>query len=151
MALSKLSPRHSSVRAAAQATAESTSLATPLYNNLVLQSRLPTQLLLSIYSFKHDVSGFANALALLRVWANQRGYGKAGSVVAGFESLGHWWACILIFLVRGEEPRSDVSGKKAKSSWRTLGRGLSSYQLFRAALDFLGTLQKSLNHIVCRN
>lgn len=91
-----------------------------------------------------------DALALLRVWANQRGYGAgsrfsvdgkssypmAGYCVRGFEGLGVWWGCVLEVLVSGEE----LQGEKAKRSGAgrpLVGRGLSSYQLFRAALDFL--------------
>jgi U3 small nucleolar RNA-associated protein 22 len=50
--------------------------------------------------------------------------------VRGFDSLGSWWAVLLGVLVFGEE-----KGKSLKR--KPLGKGLSSYQLFRGALDFL--------------
>lgn len=46
-------------------------------------------------------------------------------------------------LVLGEES-SQLKGKKSGNHRRTVGKGLSSYQLFRAALDFLGKLQDSI-------
>lgn len=90
---------------------------------------------------------FGDGLALLRIWANQRGYG-AGCVrergkggrnycVRGFEGLGAWWACVLEVLILGEEPAEDEQ-EKNKNQRPLVGKGLSSYQLFRAALDFLG-------------
>lgn len=54
--------------------------------------------------------------------------------VRGFDGKGPWWAGLLGLLIAGEE--RTASG--AKSTRKPLGRGLSSYQLFRAALDFLG-------------
>ena len=106
---------------------------------------------------------FADALALLRVWANQRGFG-AGFVpgrgkgrrnycVRGFEGIGAWWACVLEVLILGEEPMEDAGGnKRRKRDQRPLvGKGLSSYQLFRAALDFLGESEPCIGeHILLR-
>jgi U3 small nucleolar RNA-associated protein 22 len=69
------------------------------------------------------------------VWANQRGYGDGESCVRGFEGKGSFWAGLLRLLVFGEEPVGTKIGKLR----RPLGKGLSSYQLFKAALDFLGT------------
>ena len=46
-----------------------------------------------------------------------------------------WWAAVLDLLVNGEE-RPARKQNKAASKRKPLGKGLSSYQLFRAALDF---------------
>jgi U3 small nucleolar RNA-associated protein 22 len=54
--------------------------------------------------------------------------------VRGFESKGSWWGALLGLLIAGEERAGAPKSTKRKP----LGRGLSSYQLFRAALDFLG-------------
>ena len=51
--------------------------------------------------------------------------------------MGMWWASVLDMLVHGEEPQPMPSGK-ATAKRKPLGKGLSSYQLFKAALDFLG-------------
>lgn len=59
--------------------------------------------------------------------------------VRGFEGRGHLWATILDLLIHGEGPQQGVPRKSAKQR-RPLGTGLSSYQLFRAALDFLGRI-----------
>jgi len=106
------------------------------------------------------VPSFSDALALLRVWANQRGFG-AGFVpgrgkgtrnycVRGFEGLGAWWACLLEILILGEEPvKGSGVNKGGKRNQRPLvGKGLSSYQLFRAALDFLGESESCLREYI---
>ncbi|KAJ7454829.1 Nrap protein [Mycena latifolia] len=128
--LHRLSPSHSNIRVSGDS--EAVSVATPLYNSALLTALMPKTSLLSTFALKEHTPSFGDALALLRVWANQRGYGEGSRLcVRGFDSLGSWWAALLGLLVFGEEPK----GKGAKR--KPLGRGLSSYQLFRAALDFL--------------
>ncbi|KAJ7242747.1 Nrap protein [Mycena haematopus] len=130
IALHRLSPSHSNIRISGDSDAES--VATPMYNSALLTTLIPKTHLLSNFALKEHTSSFSDALALLRVWANQRGYGQGSRLcVRGFDSLGSWWAVLLGFLVFGEEPRDKRTKRKP------LGRGLSSYQLFRAALDFL--------------
>ncbi|KAJ7086043.1 Nrap protein [Mycena belliarum] len=128
--LHRLSPSHSNIRISGDS--DSAPVATPLYNSALLTALMPKTQLLSTFALKEHTPSFGDALALLRVWANQRGYGDGTRVcVRGFDSLGPWWAALLGLLVFGEEPK----GKGARR--KPLGRGLSSYQLFRAALDFL--------------
>jgi len=55
--------------------------------------------------------------------------------VRGFEGAGPFWSSVLALLLNGEE--SAAGTKKAKR--RSVGKGLSSYQLFKAALEFLGS------------
>jgi U3 small nucleolar RNA-associated protein 22 len=82
---------------------------------------------------KEIAPAFSDALTLLRVWANQRGYGDGTRLcVRGFERRGPWWSAVLGLLIEGEED----TGKRVKT--KRLGSGLSSYQLFKAVLDFLG-------------
>lgn len=47
-----------------------------------------------------------------------------------------WWSAVLSLVVLGEEVQG--SGKAGFGKRKALGRGLSSYQMFKAALDFLG-------------
>lgn len=96
---------------------------------------MPRAHLLRVYTLQKSVPAFSDALTLLKVWANQRGYGEGNKLcVRGFEGRGMWWAAVLDLLVNGEEV---PPGKLAKAGKRKpLGKGLSSYQLFRAALDF---------------
>jgi U3 small nucleolar RNA-associated protein 22 len=130
--LHRLSPSHSNIRISGDTDA--VSVPTPLYNSALLSALMPKTHLLSTFALKEHTPSFCDAVALLRVWANQRGYGEGSRMcVRGFDSLGSWWAVLLGLLVFGEEPK----GKGAKR--KPLGRGLSSYQLFRAALDFLCT------------
>ncbi|CAE6452704.1 unnamed protein product [Rhizoctonia solani] len=115
---------------------------TPLYNNLALLGTTPTSHLLLIHNAKTQIPAFGDTLALLRVWANQRGYGtgaghRSGDTaqlarcVRGFGFLGAWWGAVIVYLVLGGK---QVKGVKKQAR---IGRGLSSYQLFRAVLDFL--------------
>lgn len=107
------------------------------YNDALLQSTSGLPHLLSTYEIKKTVDSFSDALALLRIWANQRGYcrGKEGWGVLGFEDRGPFWSGLLELMVKG-----DASVKGRKSRVKPVGRGLSSYQLFKAAIGFLGAL-----------
>ena len=141
--LQRLSPSHSNIRIKSPSSPQddASSLSnnpTPIYNTHLLQCLTPKHHLLSIYALKQDSPALTDALTLLRVWANQRGYGEGSRLcVRGFKGKGSWWCALLQLLVRGEEPTS-LNAKVV--TWRALGRGLSSYQLFRAALDVLGAL-----------
>lgn len=146
--LHRLSPLHSNIRVSISTDSDKekgTNPATPFYNTSLLTCLLPRPSLLATHALKESTPAFADALTLLRVWANQRGYsGYSNSApdspgtmhVHGFESIGAWWSVLLDLLISGEESgkQKTTKGQNAKG----LGRGLSSYQLFRAALDFLG-------------
>jgi U3 small nucleolar RNA-associated protein 22 len=103
--------------------------------------------LIATHNLCTSIPQFAPAVRLLRVWANQRGFGrgKRGSV-RGWENMGSWWGWVIGWLVDGGEPLPVDGSLKEKSKKRMvrLGRGLSSYQLFRGTLDFLGTFTKAL-------
>jgi len=108
---------------------------TPIYNNTLAlqQSALSKFLLVTFHTFASDVPHFADAVKLLRVWANQRGFGRGTKCsVRGFEDKGLWWAAIIVLLVHGEETSPGERRKR-----KTVGKGLTSYQFFRVALDFL--------------
>ena len=107
------------------------------YNDALLQSTTAVPHLLSAYETDKSVDSFSDALALLRIWANQRGYcrGKDGWCILGFETRGPFWSGLLELMVKG-----DASAKGSKSKVKPVGRGLSSYQLFKATIGFLGAL-----------
>ncbi|PIL27250.1 hypothetical protein GSI_10394 [Ganoderma sinense ZZ0214-1] len=133
---SRLSPSRSNIRTSSQ-DQQLDQEPTPLYNTAFLRMNTPKAHLLSVHALKQDVPGFADALTLLRVWANQRGYGAGGRFcVRGFEGKGMWWASLLDLLIHGEEPQPIQLGRLVPQR-KPLGKGLSSYQLFKAALDFL--------------
>ncbi|PCH41941.1 Nrap-domain-containing protein [Wolfiporia cocos MD-104 SS10] len=142
--LSRLNPSRSNLRitpASTDSATDSSALApTPLYNTALLRSMAYKTHFLAKHAAKEAVPAYADALALLRVWANQRGYGVGDRLcVRGFEGRGMLWAGILEALVYGEEPGTGGQGKAATKR-KPLGKGLSSYQLFKAALDFLGMI-----------
>lgn len=132
----RLSPSHSNIRintTQSDAT-KPPHLATPIYNTALLMALTPKTQLLVTHSLKETSPAFTDALTLLRVWANQRGYGPGSRLcVRGFADRGTWWSALLGLLIAGEER----AGASKSSKRKPLGRGLSSYQLFRGALDFL--------------
>lgn len=96
--------------------------------------------LLLLHALSNEVPAARDALALVRVWANQRGFGPDDEQsISGFASLvGSWWSFLLAYLVWGDEESSLSTTGKRRKGRRTVGKGLSSYQLFRAVLDLLG-------------
>lgn len=138
--LHRLSPSHSNLRVTSISqdteAGPSNHQATPLYNNAILTCFTPRPHLLAIHALT-QIPAFNDALALLRIWANQRGYSSGSKpCVRGFQDMGPWWAFLLSAVMNGEESTQD--GKPSKR--KPLGKGLSSYQLFKAALDFIGEL-----------
>ncbi|KAI0711085.1 Nrap protein [Fomitopsis betulina] len=126
--LQRLGPARSNIRTSSDAPS-------PIYNSRLIQHLTPKAHLVATHALKESVPAFSDALALLRVWAHQRGYGVGDRLcVRGFEGRGTWWAGLLEWLVLGEQ---SGSGEFQKKKRRPLGKGLSSYQLFKAALDFL--------------
>ncbi|KAJ3913701.1 hypothetical protein F5877DRAFT_83530 [Lentinula edodes] len=95
----------------------STKVPSPLYNTALLTSFIPKSYLLSVHAIQQVIPAFNDALALLRVWANQKGYGESGEGVSvqGFDGKGPWWAALLMYLVLGEETTS--------AGWKSGGRG----------------------------
>lgn len=137
--LSRLAPSRSNLRTSSAPDAHPET-PTPLYNTALLLAATYKPHLLAAHALREAVPAFGDALALLRVWAHQRGYGAGDRLcVRGFEGRGPWWAALLELLVSGEEPLGvGASFGKAATKRKPLGKGLSSYQLFKAALDFLG-------------
>jgi len=134
ISLHRLSPSHSNLRLHSSSSASSSTLPTPRYNTAVLRTLTPKPYLLFMHHLQKECESFTDGLTLLRVWANQRGFGESHRAVArGADGLANLWWVLLALLLEGEE---KVGGKK--QGRRPVGRGLSSYQLFKAALEFLG-------------
>jgi U3 small nucleolar RNA-associated protein 22 len=133
----RLSPAHANLRVQVAEGAQHP--ATPLYNTALQLAYAPRRRLLAVHNAKRAIPAYADALVLLRVWANQRGYGsgpQTTNVLAGFEQRGAMWAALLELVVFGEE--TGMKKGRGEKRRRPLGRGLSSYQLFKATLDFIG-------------
>ena len=133
MSMKRVDPTHCNVRV----SSSSNDTPTYRYNDALLQSTTAVPHLLSTYETKKTVDSFSDALALLRIWANQRGYGRGGDGwgILGFEDRGPFWSNLLELMVKG-----DASVRGSKSRVKPAGRGLSSYQLFKATIGFLGAL-----------
>lgn len=138
--LHRLSPSHSNIRLNVSAdkddSSSSTHTPTPHYNTALLRTLSPKPYLLAVHALQNDSPAFSDSLTLLRIWANQRGYSEGSRMcVRGFEGAGPWWWSLLALLLNGEERRPGATKANKRKS---VGKGLSSYQLFKAALEFLG-------------
>ncbi len=144
--LNRLSPSHSNLRLSASSSSQQAQTSTfsqpqqipsPAYNTALLRAFTPRLHLLSVHNLQQESPAFSDAVTLLRVWANQRGFaeGAEGKLcIRGFSGRGAWWSAVVSLVVLGEEH----GGKNKFGKRKALGRGLSSYQMFKAALDFLG-------------
>jgi U3 small nucleolar RNA-associated protein 22 len=144
ISLHRLSPSHRNLRD--PSSDQMSASPSPRYNNDLLLCTTPSAHLLLLHLLCSEVPAFRDAVTLLRVWANQRGYGPSQSAVSGFDSSlsGAWWSFLMAYLVWGDDETS-LAGEaatggpmKRRNGRRTVGKNLSSYQLFRAALDLLG-------------
>ncbi|KAF8154805.1 Nrap protein [Crassisporium funariophilum] len=139
ISLHRLSPTHSNIRVNTTSDVsnddiKSPNRPTPLYNNALLRTLAPKYHLLAIHGLQNTCVAFSDALTLLRIWANQRGYSEGTRMcVRGFEGTGPWWWSLLALLLTGEEVQPGAGKAKRKS----VGKGISSYQLFKASLEFL--------------
>ncbi|PPQ69344.1 hypothetical protein CVT24_001638 [Panaeolus cyanescens] len=136
--LHRLSPHHSNIRINTNENAECSTTShspTPHYNNALLRTLSPRSYLLAVHALQVECDAFSDALTLLRIWSNQRGYGEGDrACVHGFDGAGSFWWSLLALLLNGEELKPGVPKSKQR---RSVGKGLSSYQLFKAALEFL--------------
>ena len=149
--LQRLDPARSNIRASTSSDVPQDA-PSPIYNSRLIQHLTPKPHLVATHALKESVPAFSDALALLRVWAYQRGYGVGDRLcVRGFEGRGTWWAGLLECLVLGEEGAQSggFSGFSKKDERRPLGKGLSSYQLFKASLDFLGMILSCVDQSRC--
>ncbi|KAI0792762.1 Nrap protein [Abortiporus biennis] len=143
--IQRLSPKRSNLRTSSSDDSAS-ELPTPLYNNDILLASTSKARLLRTHALKERVAAYEDALTLLRVWANQRGYSNGSRLcVRGFEGKGSWWTAVLDLLISGEDLSAKTSTSNANRR-KPLGKGLSSYQLFRAALDFFSRHDFSRSH-----
>ncbi|KAE9397307.1 Nrap protein [Gymnopus androsaceus JB14] len=153
--LGKLIPTRGNLRVTASSSNSTTNQQedgnslTPLYNTALLRSFTPLPHLLATHeavnstslpaSGDEGTSSFRDALALLRVWAGQRGFVGRETCVRGFtHSQGPFWNALVFLVVFGAEPEPSAKGK-GSTRRKPLGKGLSSYQLFRGVLDFLAS------------
>lgn len=110
---------------------------TPLYNSVLQLCYTPRNHLLSVHNDIQEVPAYRDALTLLRIWANQRGYCTGSPdrrCIAGFENRGMLWCALLSITISGGD--RFLSGDTSQPL-RPIGRGISSYQLFKSTLNLL--------------
>ncbi|KZS89136.1 Nrap protein [Sistotremastrum niveocremeum HHB9708] len=155
ISLTRLAPTQSNLRIqsfsdpSTSSTPQVTHPPSPAYNSSLSLTTLPPTLLLTIHTYSTQIPSFNECLVLLRIWANQRGYCPSFSKekgtwnVHGFEDIGgSLWALLIGVVIFGERSvvsKNGVSGKEKARPRMKVGKGLSSYQLFRAVLDLLAS------------
>ncbi|KAG4443141.1 hypothetical protein IFR05_001373 [Cadophora sp. M221] len=122
---SKLQPHKNAVRSKDAPEHESaTQLPTPFYNASLLSDCSFEPYLRYLHSSTKLAPGFKDACILGRIWLRQRGFGSDVSK-GGF---GHFeWAALTALLLKGGGPKGH----------NVLSPGYSSYQIFKAVLQFL--------------
>lgn len=124
---SKLRPEKNAIRPKERPEVDSTSLQpTPFYNaSLRSDSNYETYLKL-LHSSTNLSSGFKDSCILGRIWLRQRGFGS--SLAQG--GFGHFeWSALTALLLKGGGPKGH----------NILSPGYSSYQMFKAFLQFLSS------------
>jgi U3 small nucleolar RNA-associated protein 22 len=113
----KLTPNHSNVN-----PGDGSDMApTPIYNSAILMDSLLVPTLKFIHSHSHDSEEFKDAILLGKVWLNHRGFDHVMSPFGGFE-----FTMLLMYLIQ-HGSKHDLN----------LSYQLSSYQLFKVAIEFL--------------
>ena len=142
ISFSHLSPSHRNIRlkTSEDPKPSNPTSSTPTYNSNLIQCASPRPHLLRTQEPIQSSPALRDALSLLHVWANQRGYSPGPSdrgCIVAFERRGFFWTTVMFAVILGEEDHSqNRAGKKRTTLRKGVGKGLSSYQLFRAALDF---------------
>jgi U3 small nucleolar RNA-associated protein 22 len=124
---SKLRPVKNSVRPRHSSETDSNTLGASPFYNASLRSDCNLELYLQLLHSASKLStGFKDACVLGRIWLRQRGFGS--SIFKG--GFGHFeWAALTALLLKGGGPKGHS----------ILSPGYSSYQIFRAIVQFLAT------------
>lgn len=122
---SKLTPERNCVRPKDKPENDVTTLSpTPFYNASIRSDCNHEAYLKLLHSSAKQSNGFKDACILGRIWLRQRGFGSS-LALGGF---GHFeWSAMTALLLKG-------GGAKGHS---LLSSGYSSYQMFKAVLQFL--------------
>lgn len=122
---SKLRPNKNSVRPKDASTVEGTTVPPTPFYNASLRADCNFEPYLKVLHFASKQSdGFKDACVLGRIWLRQRGFGSSISK-GGFGNFE--WAALTALLLQGGGPKGHS----------VLSPGYSSYQLFKAVVQFL--------------
>ncbi len=138
--ISKLLPSKNCVRRGKDATTQTDQNLppTPFYNATLRSDATVTQYLRLLHDASASCEAFKDACILGRLWLRQRGFGS-DLETGGF---GHFeWASTMALLMQGD-------GSKGH---RVLSPEYSSYQLFKAMLQFLATRDLTAKPMVVRS
>ncbi|KAF7943256.1 hypothetical protein EAE96_011186 [Botrytis aclada] len=123
----KLRPTKNSIRPKEGADNDATTLEpSPFYNSSLSADCSFESYLQLLHNASKTSEGFKDACLLGRIWLRQRGFGSAISQ----GGLGHFeWAALTALLLKGGGPRGHS----------LLSPGYSSYQMFKAVVQYLTT------------
>ncbi|KAK0101481.1 hypothetical protein ONS95_006651 [Cadophora gregata] len=134
--ISKLQPNRNAIRS--RGTPEndsSTQVPTPFYNASFISDCSFESYLKYLHSSAKIASGFKDSCILGRIWLRQRGFG--GTVSRG--GFGHFeWAAVTALLLKGGGPKGHS----------VLSPGYSSYQMFKAVLQFIASSDLTANPVI---
>ncbi|KAL2072272.1 hypothetical protein VTL71DRAFT_11615 [Oculimacula yallundae] len=133
---SKLQPNKNAIRSKEASETESAAqLPTPFYNASLISDCSFEPYLKYLHSSAKLASGFKDACILGQIWLRQRGFG--GDVSKG--GFGHFeWAALTALLLKGGGPKGH----------NVLSPGYSSYQMFKAVLQFLASSDLATKPVV---
>ncbi|KAG0124810.1 Nrap protein [Tuber indicum] len=133
---SRLRPDRNAVRPVAERdTAKNSLPPTPRYNSSILADTTYFEHLAQLHDISSEAKVFKDACLLGRTWLRQRGF-SSNINQGGF---GHAeWSILMSLLLKG-------GGNKGSS---VLAKGYSSYQMFKAMLQFLATRDLIVNPLL---
>lgn len=138
-ALSQLYPSKGNFRIAGESAVDEDASddSSPRYNTSILLDSLHRYYLLWSHHLHKTCPAFRPALALWRIWGDRRGL--SSRVSAGAIGWSWFGAAVLAFIIEGGDV-GGANGKRAETKPKKgLGRGLSEWQLLRAAWEFLAS------------
>jgi U3 small nucleolar RNA-associated protein 22 len=132
----KLRPTKNSIRPKEAPENTTTALPpSPFYNGSLKSDCNIEPYLKLLHSASKQSTGFKDSCILGRIWLRQRGFGSCLSK-GGF---GHFeWAALTVLLLKGGGPKGHS----------VLSSGYSSYQMFKAVLQFLSSTDLASNPLV---
>lgn len=132
----KLRPWKNSIRPKDNSENQPTTLSPSPFYNASLKSDCNVEAYSKLlHSASKQASGFRDACILGRIWLRQRGFGSSISK-GGF---GHFeWAAVTALLLKGCGPKGHS----------VLSPGYSSYQMFKAVVQFLSTIDLASKPLV---
>lgn len=129
---SKLSPLRNALRPPSDVTPPPT----PNYNAALLSTSLAPTRLLYLHALSVALPSYKDASILLQLWGSKRSFGLGLAFGTPSNGWREWVELVLGYLVFGGSVVDRATGSTVAGGGKKVGKGMSSYQVFRAVLDF---------------